>query len=203
MSLISALVGIVSVAVSVAESLTVITTAISIVAHTVISVCKALGLIENPEIKTEDLGEKALVAEEEGLKPEKFKTYEEYVQIIEKFEIDPLKAEKYTSEQKMQKGLELTSGLLIDKYGLSAGDVLREVAKRPIFFDTARTLHYLEKTSSNDLNIGDVSKFLDGKLKNVEALLHAKEQVISIEKIINPEATPRQLQQIIDAQKPQ
>jgi hypothetical protein len=194
--------GIASAALSIARSLTVIASAISVVAHTIISVCKALGLIENPNMKTEDLGEKALVAQEmEHLKPENFKTFEEYVKAIENFKVDPAQAEKYTLEEKMQKGLELTTGLLIDKYGESAAEVLREVAKRPDFFDDIRTLQYLEKASSVELNIGDISKLLDGKLKNVDAIIDAKEQMSNVEKIINPEITPRQLQQLIDKQK--
>lgn len=190
-----------SAALSIAKSLTVIASSISVVAQTVLFVCKELGLIETPDMKTEDLGEKALVAlETEQLKPENFKTFEEYVHAIEKFEVDPAKAEKYSVEEKMQKGLELTTGLLIDKYGDTAGEVLKEVAKRPDYFDTTRTLQYLEKASTSQINIGDISKLLDGKLKNVDSILDAKQQIHTIEKAINPEITSRQLQQIIDCQ---
>lgn len=201
--MLNVIIGIASAAVSIAKSITVIASAVSVVAHTVISVCKALGLIENSNMKTEELGEKALVAQEtDQLKPENFQTFEEYVKAIENFNVDPVKAEKYSLEEKLQKGLELTTGLLIGKFGETAGEVLREAAKRPDFFDSTRTLHYLEKASSNELNIGNISKLLDGKLKNIDMIMETKGQMNSTEKGLNPELTSRQLQQMIDQQKP-
>ena len=76
---------------------------------------KALGLIK-PETNVEDLGDKAIQAEEAGIKPEKFSSYEEYMKKVEEFETDPEKSKKISESEKLAKGIEVTASLTAEKY---------------------------------------------------------------------------------------
>ena len=75
MGLIAAICGIASAALSVAKALGAVGLAIEglkMVVNSLVNVCKALGLIEE-DTDPEELGDKAIQAEESGIKPENFK----------------------------------------------------------------------------------------------------------------------------------
>lgn len=117
MGLIAAICGIASAALSVAKSLGAVGLAIEgvkMVVNSLVNVCKSLGLIKE-ETKPEELGDKAIQAEEQGIKPENFKTYKEYVKAVENFEIDPEKSKLTTEKEKAVKASELSAGLLMEK----------------------------------------------------------------------------------------
>ena len=79
-------------------------------------IAKALGLIESEE-KVEDLGDKAIQAEERGIKPEDFRTYSEYEKSIEDFETDSARSQEISEDEKALKGIELASGVTIEHFG--------------------------------------------------------------------------------------
>ena len=91
-------------------------------------VCKALGILDADE-NTEDLGDRAMQAEEAGIKPENFETYQEYKATIDAFELDPEKSEKYKPEEKVAAGLGVEFWALEDKFGKGAGDLLTHMVK--------------------------------------------------------------------------
>ncbi|MCM3362256.1 hypothetical protein [Niallia sp. MER TA 168] len=197
-----AILSVISTAVSIARSVAVIATAVHVVANVVIDICKQLGLIEDKNLDPVELGEKALAAEEErGIVPEKFDRYEDYVREIENFKVDDSYVDKWTKEEKEQRGFELGTGLLVEKYGTSVADVLMEIGKRPDFFTVDRTKLYLEKNATNEIDMQEISKFLDGKLKNVDVMKKINEQMINIENEINPTISQQEAQRSINLQK--
>lgn len=116
-AIIGAVCAIASAALTVAKTLGAIGLAIEgikTVVNAIIAVCKALGLIEE-KTEPEELGDKAIQAEEEGIVPKNFDTYEDYVKAVEEFEVNPEKSKIITEEQKLLKASELSSGLLIEK----------------------------------------------------------------------------------------
>jgi hypothetical protein len=198
----AAIVSVFTAAVNIARSVAVIATAVHVVASAVIDVCKQLGLIEDKSLEPAELGEKALAAEEEkGIVPEKFERYVDYVKEIENFNVDESKVDKWSKEEKEQKGFELGTGLLVEKYGTSIADVMMEMAKRPDFFTADRAKLYMEKTASNDIDMQEISKFLDGKLKNVDVMTKINEQMIHIESEMNPNNSQLEAQRAINLQK--
>ncbi len=88
---------------------------LKILCGAIVSIGKSLGLIKTE--KPEDLGDKALQAEEEGIVPENYDTYQQYVDAVEEFEIDPEKSAHYTEEAKLTKATELSCGVLSEKTG--------------------------------------------------------------------------------------
>jgi hypothetical protein len=197
-----AIVSVISVAVSIARSVAVIATAVYVVANMVIDICKQLGLIEDKTIEPVDLGEKALAAaESKGIVPEKYERYEDYVKEIEKFEVDSSNVDKWTKEEKEQRGFEVATGLLVEKYGTSVADVIIEIAKRPDFFTANRAQLYLEKNATNEIDMQDISKYLEGKLKNVDAMMKVNEKMMDFEAKMNPSISQLEAQRTINLQK--
>lgn len=92
------------------------------------------------------------------------RSYEDYVREIEKFEVDESRVDKW-SKRKKSRRFELGTGLLIEKYGTLIADVFMEIAKRPEFFTADCAKLYLEKNSNNEMDMQEISKFHDGKLK--------------------------------------
>lgn len=181
-----------SAAVSVAKTLGAIGLAvegIKAVVNAIISVCKSLGLIEE-KTEPEELGDKALQAEEEGIKPEKFDTYEEYVKAVEEFEIDPEKSKKYTTEEKLLKASELTSGLLIEKMpGInitSFPDVLLQYSPEKI----AAIINTLKDGKGETFN--NILGVISNKEKDPDKISDGIGGLVSVEKILNPELSDSQ-----------
>ena len=73
---------------------TILTTlggSLGMVANVVVAVCQILSILRQDE-SAEDLGDRALQAAENGIRPENFDRYDDYLDSIRKFEINPEKA---------------------------------------------------------------------------------------------------------------
>jgi len=175
--------------------------ALTVVAQTIIVLCKELGLIEDKSIEVDELGEKALAAEEQGIKPEQFETYEQYVKEIEKFEVTFEKAAYWNQEDKVKKGTIVATGLLLEKFGPIVNDLLVEINKRPEYFTTDRMKVYLDLASNQDLDINEVAQYLDGEMKGLGEKKAVNEKMLEIESKIHPTMTLAELQQLINEQK--
>ena len=79
--------------------LKIIETVIQVLAPVIQKIGQALGLIDEGE-KSEDLGGRALNAEDAGIRPEDFGSFEEYLQEVKKF---PPENDK-PLEERMKKG---------------------------------------------------------------------------------------------------
>ena len=106
LGLIAGLIGAVgSIATSVA-SIGLTIQGLKILFNVVVSLGKALGFIktEKPEV----LGDKAIQAEEAGIVPENYETYQQYVDEVEAFEVDTEKSAFTTEEEKLLKAVEIS-----------------------------------------------------------------------------------------------
>lgn len=166
------------VAVAVATSVSAIATAVSAVAH-------AFGLTKttNPE----QLGDKALQADEDGIHPDNYDTFQEYLDAVEEFEIDPEKSEKWTKEEKEMRALQISSTLLIDKFGKNAETMIYEMAKNPEHFTIERSKAYLEIAEDKGIDIENIKLLLDNELDDYKDMLEADNAMYDIEKTINPQ----------------
>lgn len=166
------------VAVAVATSVSAITTAVSAVAN-------AFGLIKttNPE----QLGDKALQADEDGINPDDFDTYQDYLAKVEGIEVDPDRSKKWTKEEKELRALQISSSILIDKFGKNAESMIYEMAKNPKYFTTERSKAYLEIAEEKDINLENIKMFLENELDDYDNILEADNAMYEIEKTINPD----------------
>lgn len=181
---------VVGAATSIVNSLAVVGMAvqgIKAIGGAVISIGKALGIIK-PERKVEELGDKAIQAEEQGIKPENFDKYEDYVKKIEEFEVDPEKSKQISEEEKIAKGTEIGVGLAIDKFS-EAGirDAIEVFSENPDYFTEARMSEILKTGVENKENLSNIVGFLNGKEPNFETNVKSRDMLIDIEKKVNPQ----------------
>lgn len=188
---------VVSVAARIATSVAIIATSIEAVAKVVIGVCKELGFIEN-ETSSEELGNLALQAEEADIKPEKFDTYEEYLNEIQQFPLDPEKSKNYTKEEKEMKAMEVSTAILLEKFGIGVADLIEQISKHPSYFNEQRTENYLKELSKDNIDMKEIAKFFDGELKSNAAIDEIKSIILDIEEKYNPSKSRDEIEQIIE-----
>ena len=78
--------------------------AVAVIGQILMTVAKALGLIEDDQQSVEDLGDKAIQAADEGIVPENYESYEQYLHDVENFELDLEKSASIKQEEKIAKG---------------------------------------------------------------------------------------------------
>lgn len=153
------------------------------------SIGKALGLIKE-DVKPEELGDKVLQAEEAGIKPEKFKSYEEYAKKVEEFKTDPEKSKNFTDEAKLSKAIEFTASLSAEKYPsfpwekFSTALITNSNFKN--YFNEGRMALFsilMKEQPSSALNIFN---YLSGTELNDKKIDSAIGDLKNIEKKINP-----------------
>jgi len=151
------------------------------------NIAKALGLIK-PEVDEKDLGDKALQAEEAGIRPEKYKTYAEYHEAVENFKVDPEKSKKYTEKQKLVKAAELSAGLAAEKLEkLPVQDVINLGRDfKDIFSNAARSEQFSNLFAKNPTTVTDVYKYLKGMEKNEDKAMATFNTLVDVEKASFP-----------------
>ncbi|MBK6757521.1 MAG: hypothetical protein IPG70_07835 [Moraxellaceae bacterium] len=162
-------------------------------------VCKALGILDADD-STEDLGDRALQAEEAGIKPENFETYQEYKAAIDNFQLDPEKSAKYKTEEKMAAGLGVEFWALEDKFGQGAGDLLTHMVKDGVegggYFSKERLDSFLGKVES----VADVAKYFS-KTLSPDDNSRVEQKLVDAEKALNPDKTNTDIYRELDIQR--
>ena len=144
---------------------------------------KELGLIE-PETDVEDLGDKAIQSD---LKPDNFDCYEEYLKAVEDYKLDPEKSKLSTEEKKIQKGIELTVGVMIDKYQeFPMGEFINMIGHNQNFFTEAKMGEIAKVIKTDGQSIIDILHYVDGTEKNSTKIQGTVDTLLGIEKNTNP-----------------
>ena len=144
---------------------------------------KELGLIE-PETDVEDLGDKAIQSD---LKPDDFDCYEEYLKAVEDYKLDPEKSKLSTEEKKIQKGIELTVGVMIDKYQeFPMGEFINMIGHNQSFFTESKMGELAIVIKTDGQSISDILHYVDGTEKNSTKIQGAVDTLLEIEKNTNP-----------------
>lgn len=92
------------------------------VANVAQGVLGAFGVLK-PDEKIEEVGERALQAAEAGITYEEFDDFDEYLDELRNFDLDPEKSNKRTPAEKIVAGLGVGSAGLEDKLDLNTGDL--------------------------------------------------------------------------------
>ena len=144
---------------------------------------KELGLIE-PETDVEDLGDKAIQSD---LNPDDFDCYEEYLKAVEDYKLDPEKSKLSTEEKKIQKGIELTVGVMIDKYqDFSMDKFINMIGHNQNFFTEAKMGEIAKVIKTDGQSITDILHYVDGTEKNSTKIQGTVDTLLEIEKNTNP-----------------
>ena len=70
-----------------------------VVSKAIQAIGRALGIIKDKD-QIEDLGDRALQAEEKGITPDKYSTFDEFKQALDNFELNPDKTKATSLEEK-------------------------------------------------------------------------------------------------------
>ena len=158
---------------------------------------QALGIIP-PEKDMEDMGDQALQAEEAGITPEKFKSYDDYRKAVEAYKTDPEKSKLYSPEQKIQKAIEYETAALLCKYpNLPVDDIVMTVAQNHKYFNEERVVQLGALVKDNINLLVDVVNFMQGKEKNLDKVDSTVDILTQLEKKINPELSDADAQKIV------
>lgn len=121
-----------------------------------------------PDEKVEELGERALQASEAGIVFEEFDDFDEYVEKLRNFDLDPEKANKRSTAEKIVAGLGVGTAGLEDKLDLDRGD-LSGIWLLPItnsnYFSVDKLTSMLDKGQINP----DTFDYLEGNLSGSQA----------------------------------
>lgn len=148
---------------------------------------KGLGLIK-PDEEVTDLGDKALQAADDGITPEKYDTYEEYLKAIEDFDLDPEKSKDIDDGKKLEKGVEVITATLVERYGEVMGDFLLLIGKnQPYFFERMPLITTVMRDSL--ANFGDIVRYIQGTETDTKKSNDTLRVLYDVEKRVNPEAT--------------
>ena len=161
--------------------LKIIETVIQVLAPVIQKIGQALGLIDEGE-KSEDLGGRALNAEDAGIRPEDFGSFEEYLQEVKKF---PPENDK-PLEERMKKGAELVMGVLAEKCPGLETEVFAALKELPELTTENWGSGLGALLKSGELNPTAVSDFLLKRSMSDNERYKVMDSFIGIEKKNNP-----------------
>lgn len=170
---------------------------LKLVGKVFLAIGQALGIIP-PEKEMEEVGDQALQAEESGIKPENFKSYEEYKKAVESYKTDPEKSKQYSPEQKIQKAIEFEAAALLSKYpNLPVEDIFTTVVQNYKYFTPERVASLGPIIKDNVEFLGDVAHYMQGKEKNLDKIDSTVDILTQIEKKLNPTISDADAQKIV------
>lgn len=179
-------------ATTVAKTLAVVGLAVQglkTIGNVLTSLGKALGLIK-PETKVEDLGDKAL---QSGYNPEDFDSYADYVKAVEDYDLDPEKSKLTTEEEKIQKGMELASGVTIEKYkDFPITDFCIAVGQNPEYFTDAKMGEIAKLMQADGQNIPSILNYVNGTEKDSAKIQGTVDTLLGVEKAVDPSISDKE-----------
>ena len=152
----------------------------SALANVAQGVLQAFGIMK-PNEKIEEMGERALQAAQEGITPDKFENFDEYMEELRNFDLDEDKANKRTSAEKIVAGIAVGTVGLEKKLDLSSGEVnglwLLPLANSE-YFTADKLIDLLE---SDKLVGADIEKYLEKDLTASESRELEKKLTVGME----------------------
>lgn len=107
---------------------------------------------------------------------------------VEDYETDPERSKQISQEDKMRKGLELISGVMIEKFNdFPMSDLLVSMGKNIDFFTPEKVGELAGVIMKEPNVIGDLSGYLSGTEKNDAKLESAIDTLTSVTKMVEPE----------------
>jgi len=125
--------------------------------------------ILRPNEKVEDIGERAMQASEQGIKPEKFERFDQYMDALRDFDLDPDKATQRSSAAKILAGIGVCTLGLEDKLNYERG-ALNSLWVLPIANPEYFTPDRMQNLVNAGNFAGDAIAYLEKRLSGVDAL---------------------------------
>lgn len=157
----------------------------AIVIEIVVAIAESLGVeddLENEE-SLQDIGDKIIQAEEEGIFAESFDDFNDYRLAINNFEVDPEKSKEISTEDKMARAIKYLMQGIADKTGTSMesiNDFTTGIDRNKDFFDEFKSGIIGEIGKNNDF-ISELGRFMtDEKIdyKSYDAMIDKLTDII-------------------------
>lgn len=152
---------------------------------------KELGLIE-PNDNIEEIGDKALQAEQDDLHPikiEDFDSHEKYLAAIKEYEVDLEKSALILKDDKLHKAIEILLGMAIAQYGQPMSVFSQIVVSNPDFYSKAGRLdEFAGLIRSDPKTFAELINYMENKSMSTEKNDAAFDKLVEMEKKINPDA---------------
>ena len=153
----------------------------------------ALGLFETDD--PEKLGTKRILAEEEGIEPENYDTYDEYLKAVDEFEIDEERAAEIHTEDKLVKAAQHAVEAIDYKYPeANVVDVAEGMVANPEFYEDDRFAGLAELVGNNPEKLAVIGKLLNGELEGDE-FYDAIDMIVSAEQTKHPELSSEEIKE--------
>lgn len=157
---------------------------------------KELGLIE-PQDNVEEIGDKALQAEQDDLHPikiEDFDSHEKYLAAIKEYEVDAEKSALIPKDDKFHKALEILLGAAIARYGQPMSEFSQIVVSNPDFYSKAGRLNeFASLIRSDPKTFAELVNYMENKSMSTEKNDAAFDKLVEMEKKVNPDATDAEI----------
>lgn len=149
-------------------------------------VCQSLGIVKK-ETTPEELGDRALQAQEKGIKIEDYEgRYDEYMDAIDSVELDPDKSEHYKPEEKQKAAATVLGIGLAEHYGRESGVdkflSTEMVEDNREFYQPDRVVAYLDTFKKNGENMDNIGKYFDSKLDSMQEIRQVDANLVEAEK---------------------
>lgn len=180
-----------TIATTIASTLSSIATFISLYAPTILRTLETVNQVMSiisvntqilqPKESLEDIGNRALqAAESQNIQPEQFNDYDDYLNEIRQFQLDPNKTIVYSSIDKQIAGLGIVCQSIEHKLNLptnSMGILATMIALNPQYFTAERINHLLH----TGLDLNQIIKYFNNDL-GASDCLKTEQALINLEK---------------------
>lgn len=153
------------------------------IAHTVLQVLQ----IFQPDDRLEDIGDRAIQAAENGIRPDDYDNFDDYMNEIRSFQLVPERSDELAPTEKYAAALAVASKGLDEKFDTLAGtmaNIWLLPAINPEYFNATRLTAILDKTS----DVLSIVNYFTGKLRPTDAVAIEK-TLIAAEQMLAPEKT--------------
>ena len=157
---------------------------------------KELGLIEKDET-VEEIGDKALQAEEDEFHPIKiddFDNHEKYLEAVREYEVNPEKSALIPLDDKMHKAIEILLGMAIANYGSAMSEFSQIVLNNPDFYSKTGRLAELGSIAKTDnQTFSEIVNYIENKNMTTEKNDATFAKLVEVEKKVSPEASDEEI----------
>lgn len=145
----------------------------------------------------EHMGDRVLQAAGQGIKPEQFDTFDEYMAEIRNFQLDPEKTATTTGAEKLLAGLAIGTTGMEKKFDApegSLGAIWTMVASNPTYFTADRLTSILQSGGS----VVNILRYFEGKLGLADGI-QVRDTLMDLERRRSPDKTDAALYEEIEA----
>lgn len=187
-----------SIASTIAGALQVGSVVFSVVANAIVALSHSLGVTK--EEKAEDLGDRVIQAEEQGITKDDFDTYKEYLDALDDFEVDEEKSKEIPVEHKILRGMDASAQALQEKFPDNDIEGLLTAATKvnnQAYFTSERFTELAKAIENNPDLIDSLSKILNGKEMSQAEYYDTLDQMTAVERKLHPEMEESEINKML------